>query len=428
MKRLRLGEKIFFVMALICLLGSVEENAFAIGFMDKSVTEAEQSAPQYDITINIVPQSGWLRSNSKVDIKVIDNKNTGTFQIAKVEAKIGADGKWEDITDSMQVEVAEKCAVYVVVTDAYGTTYSQTRYIDGYDSTAPTFNVAVNNGVMTIETNDNESGVAAVYVNGYKFKTNSKGKLTVRLQRFDATYKEFTIYCVDHSGNESESYIIDNPYYNDGTQDDEKETNPANALPASGEAAVKGEASASVVGVTDEDGNDISEDVTTKQFYNIITKDGQQFYLVIDMSAGERFEGSTDTPGGSGEGTVYFLTYVSNNDLLNVTGSDEVTLGYNSVASSNGIDEDAVSDEPVEKTETQDASEEIPTEKKSSGGMDPMVILIVVLVAAAIVVVKAKSSGKSRTPVEDEDMEEYDDYAEESIPLSELNEMDNEDE
>lgn len=399
---------------------------------DASTSASEKKVPAYDITINIVPEKGWLVNNSTVNIRVIDNKNTGTFQISKVEAKIGAEGKYEDITDTMQLEVSEKCSVYVTVTDIYGNTYSQTRYIDGYDTTPPTFNVAVNNGTMIIETNDNESGVESIYINGYKYKPNKQGKLTVRLQKFDASYKNFSIYVVDASGNESEAYIIDNPYYKEKTEDEEDNSaNPGDSLPASGEATDTGESSAEILSVTDEDGNDISDEVNSKQFYSIVTKDGQTFYLVIDMDGGLQY-GDNDYAG-SGSGTVYFLTYVSNNDLLNVTTSDEVTLGYNSVATENNIDENAKS-ENVDENEEKNEEEE--KKDSSSKGTSSLMIIIIVIVMIGIVAVimKSKSSGKNKIPNDvdlDEDEEivvDADNYelAENAASLSELDE--NEDE
>lgn len=391
-------------------------------------SKEEEKVPAYDITINIVPEKGWLVNNSTVNVRVIDNKNTGTFQIAKVEAKIGAEGKYEDITESMQLEVSEKCSVYVTVTDIYGNAYSQTRYIDGYDTTPPTFNVAINNGTMVIEANDTESGVESIYINGYRYKPNKQGKLTVRLQKFDASYKNFSIYVVDASGNESEAYVIDNPYYKETTgNDDEDSVNPANALPTSGEATDTGESSADIMSVTDEDGNDISDEVNSKQFYSIVTKDGQTFYLVIDMDGGLQY-GDNDYAG-SGTGTVYFLTYISNNDLLNITTSDEVTLGYNSVASENNIDENAKSDIPDESEEKNDEEED-----SSSEGTSPIVIIIVIIIMFGVVVVvmKSKASGKNKIPndvdvEEDKDEEivldsDYYENSEEDASLSELDE------
>lgn len=395
----------------------------------------EDTAPAYDITINIVPEKGWLVNNSKVNIKVIDNKNTGTFRIAKVEAKIGAEGKYEDITDTMSLEVSEKCSVYVTVTDSYGTIYTQTRYIDGYDTTPPTFNVAVNNGVMVIETNDSESGVEAIYINGYKYKPNKQGKLTVRLQKFDATYTNFSIYVVDKSGNESEAYVIDNPYYKQASSDEDSDdsSNPADSLPTSGEATEKNESSADILSVTDEDGNDISDEVNSKQFYSIVTKDGQTFYLVIDMDGGLQY-GDNDYTGQS-SGTVYFLTYVSNNDLLNVTDSDEVTLGYNSIAAGNNINEEAVSDntENAEESNEEDKDkdkEKEADEKDSSGTV--VVIIVIIMVAVVLIAVKSKSSGKSKTPNEDEFDDDEDEFViepdnyEETTPLSDLDEKEEE--
>lgn len=403
-------------LLMVVLLLFTSASTYAYATEENAVTDTEDiKAPVYDITINIVPDRGWLTNTSRVNIKVIDNQNTGTFQLKKLEAKVGADGKWEDITDKGYIEVSENCSVYAVATDAYGNTYSKTRYLDGYDLTPPTFNVAVNNGVMTIETHDSESGVEAIYINGYKYKPNKNGKLTVRLQKFDASYATFTVYVVDASGNESDPYTIDNPYFKQQGTEDDNSVNPSDSLPDNASPNVNEESSAQINSVTDEYGNDISEDVNTKQFYTITTKNGQQLYLVIDMSAGEYFEGSADTPATVANGTVYLLTYVSNDDLLNMTGSDEVTLGYNSIAAGNKIDENAET-EHAEPSETTDNEIEDSTEddKEESSGGGTVVWIIVIIIAGVFVVifVKGKVSGKSRIPSESDDEDDEEEFEE----------------
>lgn len=86
-----------------------------------------------------------------------------------------------------------------------------------------------------------------------------------------------------------------------------------------------GESKAEVTSVTDEDGEDITNEVKSKQFYSIVTADGQQYFLVIDMTAAQDKSGDTESTAFAGEGsasknnnpnngTVYFLTSVSNRE------------------------------------------------------------------------------------------------------------------
>lgn len=403
-----------FLLSFLMVFTLILMSGSSIVFATESTTQASTSEndvqpPAYDITIKIVPEKGWLVSTTKVKVKVVDNKNTGTFQLKKLEAKIGVNGSWQDITNDGYIEVAENCTVYAQATDSYGTVYSQMRYLDGYDTTPPTFNAAVNNGVLTVEAHDTESGVDCIYINGYKFTPNSKGKLTVRLQRFDSTYTNFSIYVTDNSGNESEPFVIENPYYkaDTGEEEDEDTANPSDSLPQDATANETGESSAQITSVTDENGDDISDLVDGKQFYSVVTKNGQQFYIVIDMTGGEYFEGSTDTPA-SGGGTVYFLTNISNNDLLNVTADGEVTLPYNSQAAGNSIDDETVSQNEKESTEeTTEAKEE--EEEESSSGSFIYIILGIIAFVVIVVVFRSKKSGKSRTDIINEEEEEEED-------------------
>lgn len=431
-----------FLMVFTMILASGSSVAFATetDAKDSNTTESstkktDDKAPVYDITVKIVPERGWLVKTSKVNVKVVDNKNTGTFQLKKLEAKIGVNGAWQDITKDGYIEVAENCTVYAQATDSYGTVYSQMRYLDGYDTTPPTFNAAVNNGVLTIEAHDTESGVDCIYINGYKFTPNKKGILKVRLQKFDATYANFSIYVTDNSGNESDPYEIPNPYYKEDTGEDSDEdtANPADSLPDDATANVTGESSGQITSATDENGNDISDEVDGKQFYTVVTKNGQQFYIVIDMTNTEYFEGSTDTAGGGG-GTVYFLTNISNNDLLNVTAdaeNGEVTLPYNSQAAGNAIDDETMSKgEQASEESTEESADKKEEKKESSNDLMLYLIVGVVMVVVLVVVMRRKKSGKSKTEeFEDEEAEDEDEEFELTAEnMNQLTEAEDEDE
>lgn len=404
MKILKLKKVILSMTMILVMIMANTQSVFATSNNGGN----EEKPPQYDVTINIIPASGWHKNNSRVNVLVQDNKNTGTFRVSKIEAKVGNNGAWEDITTKKYIEVSEKCTVYVQVTDAYGTVYTQSRYISGYDTTPPSFNCAIKDGVLTVEAYDTESGIAEIYINGYKFTRLKDGKLTIRLQKFDASYTNFTIKVVDNSGNESESYTIENPYYNDGTDKDDK-SNPAESLPDSSAATNKGDSVGNITSITDETGKDISKEVNKKQFYLVTTKEGQTFYIIIDTSN----VGQVIDDGEVSNGTVYFLTNISNNDLLNITTDEEQTLPINSVATGNAIDYNSVSEE-IETTDNSKNKTKKTKEKKSDGTL--WIILIVIGVGAVVVIVKMKN-GKGGKMQSDEELYgenniQYDDYEE----------------
>lgn len=207
--------------------------------------------------------------------------------------------------------------------------------------------------------------------------------------------------------------MIENPYYKPKTDEDDDSPNPSDSLPSDATANETGESSAQITSVTDENGDDISEDVDGKQFYSVVTKNGQQFYIVIDMTGGEYFEGSTDTPA-SGGGTVYFLTNISNNDLLNVTADGEVTLPYNSQAAGNAIDDETVSNNGQETSEetTEEGEKKDKEESDSSNGTFVYIVFGIVAFVVIIVVVRRKKSGKTKTDITDEDDYDEDEYGE----------------
>nr|MCR5105291.1 DUF4366 domain-containing protein [Eubacterium sp.] len=227
-------------------------------------------------------------------------------------------------------------------------------------------------------------------------------------------------------------------------EDDEEKEDPAASLPENATAQTTGESKAEVTSVTDEDGEDITNEVKSKQFYSIVTADGQQYFLVIDMTAAQDKSGDTESTAFAGEssasknnnpnnGTVYFLTSVSNQNLLNFTNDGEQTLPKNSVATANGIDpytmtpiakdKQKVEESTEEATET-DAEEIKKSDKgESSGSSTIFIIIIVVLVGAVVVGVKVLGGKKGKPEQSDDSMYDGDDTsAEEAVPLSELNE------
>ena len=383
---------------------------------------------KYKVRISIaLDKPGWYNDKAMVDVKVTKIFGDSKFKIDTVQAKIGSNGSWVDITDDMALEITENCTVYVKVTDMNGNEYEKNRFIKCFDTVAPTLNAAVSEGLLNIMTYDTESGVKEVYINEYRYVPDQNGVITVRLQKFDASYKNFYIYAVDKAGNMSPVNTIANPYYKDPNaseeDDDSDATNPADSLPSNADPNVTNPSTGTVTSVTDEDGNDISQEVRKKQFYTIVTADGQQYYLVIDMSAAYTDDdGVNVTPD---DGTVYFLTSVSNQNLLNFVNGNEQTLPQNSLAENNGIDDQTVTPDMDETTEeTTEEAEPEPEKKKSGGGL--MIYIILGAVALVVILVKVVGGNKGKADQNDDALygEGGEEDEDEPEPLENLDEED----
>lgn len=375
--------------------------------------------------ITITPEtSGWFNEATNLVVKyeylssvLVEPK------IEKVEAKAGSNGTWVDITDDMKFEISENCTVYVKITDQYENEYEKSKQIKIFDTVAPTLNAAVNEGLLTVMTYDTESGVDSVYINGYEYTPDENGIVSIRLEKFDATYQYFYVYAIDSAGNVSTVYTINNPYWTDPnaeTEDGEEKEDPAESLPENATPQTTGESKAEVTSVTDEDGEDITDEVKSKQFYSIITADGQQYYLIIDMTAAQN-NGDTENTAYAGtgssyknqspnNGTVYFLTAVSNQNLLNFTNDGEETLPKNSAARSNGIDTQSVTPvtkgtqeaaEPATETDAKDA--EIKESDKPKPDRSNILIIGAVILAGAVVVAVKLLGGKKGKPEQSDD-------------------------
>ena len=364
--------------------------------------ECEYKTPNVRITIN-QPQ-GWYNDSATVTFGVKDIASTGNFEIAMVQAKVGQNGSWSEVTEDMELEVSENCTVYVLVTDQKGNTYEKNRSIRCFDTTRPTLNAAVSDGLLSIQVHDTDSGAKAVYVNGYEFTNLTNGTLNIRLQQFDAGYQYFTISALDNAGNMSEVYKTANPYYKDPA--DESDENPAEQLPESAEATKPGNATAIVTEhtKTDSNGNTTSqmsaaeqkkqamaeadkaekeelgqeeeEAEQGKEFYTIQTATDKVFYLIIDRDGEQEL--------------VYFLTEITENDLLNVTSDNSETLPKNSAALESAI---PVTDgalpnnntEPLEEPEqteevegTEENTEETEQEPEEKAEPNPMISYVLI--------------------------------------------------
>ena len=383
---------------------------------DCEVCKGDYSLCEYvnpNVKITISTPSGWHNDTTKVHISIEDVAHSGNFTIKTVQAKIAQNGSWTDITEDMYVEISENTTVYVLVTDQRGKTYEKNRYIKCFDFTKPTLNAAVSDGLLSVQAHDTDSGIKAVYVNGYEFKELTNGVLNIRLQQFDAGYQYFTISAMDNAGNMSEVYKTANPYYTDPEKEDSSEKNPAEQLPVNAQATKPSSATAQVTEhtKTDSDGNTVSElspaeqkkqamakaaasekkeesgekeksETKQKEFYTIQTASEKVFYLIIDRDGEEEM--------------VYFLTEVTENDLLNVTADNSETLPKNSAAlesaipvtegalpNNNGEQEtEELTEEPTEDGEENTEEPELEPEKTEENPMATYIILGVVAAAA----------------------------------------------
>ena len=413
----------------------------------KDYKECAYINPSVKITINT--PSGWHNDTTKVTVKVEDTIVSGNFTIQTVKAKVGQNGSWTDITEDMYIEISENSTIYVQVTDQKGKTYEKNRYIKCFDFTKPTLNAAVSDGLLSIQAHDTDSGIKAIYVNGYEFTEHTNGALNIRLQQFDAGYQYFTISAMDNAGNTSEIYKTANPYYTDPENKDSNEKDPAQQLPVDASATKPSSATAQVTehtktdvngntvsqtgsgtnssssatakqspstGDTSKDADQSSDSQTTekgKEFYTIQTASEKVFYLVIDRDGEDE--------------KVYFLTEVSENDLLNTTTDNSETLPKNSAAlesaiptkdsalSNNNADTTGEKKQGTESVEgsTEESTEDTSKPKediaKADGSGFTYILIGIAAVAVIGVVYVVKSKKKKENFIdEDEDEDELD--------------------
>ena len=367
------------------------------------------------VKITIATPTGWHNDTTKVHISVEDTRKSGNFTIQKVQAKVAQNGSWTDITEDMYVEISENSTIYVQVTDQKGKTYEKNRYIKCFDFTKPTLNAAVSDGLLSIQAHDTDSGIKAIYVNGYEL---------------------------------SEIYKTVNPDYADPENKDSNEKDPAQQLPVDASATKPSSATAQVTEhtKTDVNGNTVSQTGTNtgttakqspgtgdttdsadkssesstseqgKEFYTIQTASEKVFYLVIDRDGDEE--------------KVYFLTEVSENDLLNTTSDNSETLPKNSAALESAIPvkdaaldnnntdakgnkkQDAETVEENTEDTTEEGSEPETTEQKQDGSGFSYLIMGIAAAAVIGVVYVIKAKKKKENFIDDDEDELENDYEE----------------
>ncbi len=308
----------------------------------KTIDAPADSLPDIEIYIDV--PDGYFSDRVTVTFR-LKTKDGAMPEISNVKAKAGKKGKYEDVTDTMSMELTDNGTVHVIATDKEGRTYERSRNISYFDKEAPTLNSSVSEGMLEVVAKDSLSGVKSIIVNGYEYTDLKDGKLTIRLSQFDGGYEKFYVEAMDKAGNKSSKYTVKNPYHKN--KDSDSDYDPATELPVDTEPTDIGDAVGEVTGhiVTDEDGNvidpekedeiketgigldedgDYTAPVEAREFYTITTESGKVFYLIIDNKSGKE--------------VVRFLTDITENDLLHVTKNNSQSLPRNSAAKDSGVD------------------------------------------------------------------------------------------
>ena len=396
------------VRKLMLLLYGMAAMVVAILIGTISVYAADDDKP--DITISASrPDEEWRNEAYEVAITVDTSKAPEGFEIKSVTARFGASGTSKTITDTMTFTVKANGTLYVTVKDADGNSYQEQFAIDYFDLEGPELIGAINEGLLNLQVVDAKSGVNSIIINGYEFADCPEGTLTIRLQQFDASYKQFSIFVTDKLGNYSEEYIIDNPYYQeDAEKEDNNDEDPASYLPINAEGSPITSATGTVTihateygytngagEVLDVSGNHV-EDYDGMEFYVIQTPNGKTFYMVIDKA--------------NSENNAYLLTEADAADLLNFTGEDGQVLPQNGAVIAGtyqGSGEDgeaevskagAFNSSPtaVGNEEGTEGVEDGTTAKPKNNNM-VMIIILVAIGGAAVLFMKMKNKKKKDT-------------------------------
>jgi len=258
----------------------------------------------------------------------------------------------------------------------------------------PTLNASISDKALTINA-ESEKGIKAIYVNGYEFEPTD-GNLKINLTRFDAGYEKFFIFCEDMEGVRSDIYEVENPYFDTNLKDTE---DPSKELPTDADATPPSSAT-----------GDISEHIKSggRDYYQIETKGGRTFYLIIDNLTDEE--------------KVYFLTEISERDLLNATDDNSETLPRNSAVPEEGITPESVSTNNNAKETTIETvfGESKPKEKEtkmadkinissmSGSSFMPYAVIIIGGAAFFVILLLVKKKKKKKDSLDSENLFEDD--------------------
>lgn len=302
-------------------------------------------------TITIAAPRGWYTKTATVTVKLEDVNLTG---FEKADAKLGANGSWQDISDGLRaygwahVEISDNATVYVTVTDKKGKAHVKSLYIECFDREAPTVRAKIEGRMLRVDTDDNLSGVEYVYVNGYRFDDLTNGTLDIRVKDYvDEDEQEIYVQAVDCAGNKSKTAQVKNPYYNPPSSSKAETSQASSAAPASSTAptsqapaasapaaaaaqpAVSAPAAQSApaqtvqpaasetsdtgsVTPTDGTGTVIENSVKApeqREFFTITTEAGNDFYIVVDKEKSDK--------------NVYLLSEVTEDDLTGLAKPSE---------------------------------------------------------------------------------------------------------
>lgn len=323
---------------------------------------AHAEAAASSLSLVLEAPTDWSRDSAEVAISITDSGGSG---FALAEAKVGRDGSWRDITDTLRqsgsqytgtVEVSDNGPVAVKVTGHDGTVQEQSCDVTCMDRTAPTVRAVLDGGKLCIEAQDNRSGIASILVDGKEYAASDEKTMSVTVDKLDAGKEQVTVQAVDKAGNRSAVTTVDNPNYQPPKEDTEPEadtpapspaptpvvtTPPAStttkpsgtpqqsdsnqtvSIPTSSpaknisvSAGTSASASADPEADTDTaprgenaltpDGQgtvvDNADEAAGKEFFTITTADDNIFYLIIDRQRDSE--------------NVYFLNAVTEEDLL----------------------------------------------------------------------------------------------------------------
>jgi len=261
------------------------------------------------------------------------------------------------------------------------------------DTTPPTLTVTLNGGILIATAKDDESGVAAIHVNDYRFSTLINGTAYVNLYDYGGTGAQIAVFATDRAGNRSQPIVIDNPYYRNATA---RPTTTAAAGAATPGPSSAGTATASPSGTaapgatpfpsfsvpepanpvsgtaasgganpfTPSGGGSVLDNAGTtdgKEFFTVTATDGSVYYLIIDRQRGSE--------------NVYFLSAVTRADLLGLTDGG-------TISGPEPIQPEPITPQDPAATEAPQAAE--PEPAKEGGGVKIGTIIFIVLAAGIV--------------------------------------------
>ena len=205
-KQLSSKPLVVMLTAMLCLLvlagtfNYIPESADEPDNPQKTIDAPADSLPDIEIYIDV--PDGYFSDRVTVTFR-LKTKDGAMPEISNVKAKAGKKGKYEDVTETMSMELTDNGTVHVIATDKEGRTYERSRNISCFDKEAPTLNASVSEGILEVVAKDSLSGVKSIIVNGYEYTDLKDGKLTIRLSQFDGGYEKFYVEATDKAGNKS---------------------------------------------------------------------------------------------------------------------------------------------------------------------------------------------------------------------------------